>query len=103
MSKEIVKLINRAATSGTPIIQSMEYAYPDKGYTFINDQFMLGKDYLVAPIMEQGQTKREVVLPSGTWLGPDGRAYQGPTTSTFTAKLDDLLYFRKVQINKTKS
>jgi alpha-glucosidase len=33
----------------------------------LNDEFMLGQNLLIAPVVEQGQTKRMVYLPAGTW------------------------------------
>jgi len=95
LGNEITKLANRAAASGTPVIQSMEYAFPDKGYVDIHDQFMLGKDYFVAPIVEANQTKKEITIPKGNWLASDGKVYIGPTKQTFKVAIDDVLYFRK--------
>lgn len=33
----------------------------------LNDEFMLGRDLLIAPVVEQGATKRLVYLPAGSW------------------------------------
>ena len=68
----------------------------DKGYIDIRDQFMLGKDYFVAPVVEPNQTKKEVTLPKGNWLASNGKVYIGPTKETFKVTLDDVLYFKRV-------
>jgi len=93
---EITKLANRAASAGIPLIQSMEYAFPDQGYIDIHDQFMLGKDYFVAPIVEPNQSKREIIIPKGNWLASNGKVYIGPTKETFKIDIDEVLYFKKV-------
>ena len=86
-----------SATSGEPILRHMEYEYPHCGYEEINDQFMLGSDVLVAPVIIKGQTKREVVLPEGKWLfrGKEDRLYEGGKTVTVDAPLDTLPFFIK--------
>ncbi len=96
LGSQITKLANRAASSGVPLVQTMEYAFPDKGYIDIHDQFLLGKDYLVAPILEANQDKKEITFPKGNWLSPEGKVYIGPTKETLKVDLDDVLYFRKV-------
>ena len=34
----------------------------------MNDEFMIGSELLVAPVIEQGATKRLVYLPEGEWF-----------------------------------
>ncbi len=41
----------------------MEYVFPHQGYERVNDQFMLGDQILVAPVLEKGASKREVIFP----------------------------------------
>lgn len=91
----IMALVKEAAVSGEPIVRHMEYAYPHKGYAKILDQFMLGTDILVAPVLEKGQTSRDVVLPEGTWTYCDGVVYEGGGTVTVPAPIEVLPYFIK--------
>jgi len=93
----ILRLAGETAQSGTPIAQSMEYAYPNQGQEFNAGQFMLGPDMIVAPVLEKGQTKKKVWLPDGIWLGHDGKGYMGPRELTVSAPLDILPYFRRAQ------
>ncbi len=49
---------------------------------------------LVAPVVEEGATSREVYFPRGCWRSPDGgRRVRGPATREVTAPLERLPYF----------
>lgn len=58
---------------------------------------MLGQYVLVAPVIEEGATSRNIVLPAGTWEdGNDGTIYEGPLTLTdYPAPIEVLPYFIK--------
>lgn len=58
-------------------------------------EYLLGEDILVAPVLEQGATSRDVVLPAGSWVdGNDGTVYSGnQTLKDYPAPLDVLPYF----------
>ena len=62
----------------------------------INDQFVLGADVLVAPVMEQGAVQRLVVLPKGDWLYCDGKKYMGGQTVSVSAPIEMLPYFTRI-------
>src|SRR5688572_28938780 len=47
--QEIEKLSQHAATTGEPIVRMMEYEFPNAGYEKVEDQFLLGANFLVAP------------------------------------------------------
>ena len=50
--------------TGAPMVRSMDYHYPDMdGMSDINDQYLWGRDFLIAPVLTQGATSRSVVLP----------------------------------------
>lgn len=91
----IIDEVKKSAVSGEPIVRYMEYEYPNMGYERIYDQFMLGSDILVAPVVIKGQFKRDVVLPNGKWkyLGKD--EYEGGKTVTVDSPLEVLPYFIK--------
>ena len=75
----------------------MEYVFPHQGYDCVNDQFMLGNQILVAPILENGSSKREVILPMNTWRGFDGKLYQCPAKLSMAVGYDELSYFEKAE------
>ncbi|KAL3163000.1 hypothetical protein ABBQ32_009432 [Trebouxia sp. C0010 RCD-2024] len=51
-------------TQGTPIMRPLWYEFPEVAETYsLEEQFMFGPSMLVAPVMEQGSSSREVFLP----------------------------------------
>ncbi len=89
-------LVDKAHMDGQPIMRTLEYNYPHCGYEKINDIFMLGEDYLVAPVLVKGQIKKDIPLPAGKWLAWNGKEYQGGQTVTLDVTLADLPYFQKL-------
>ena len=67
-----------AGRTGEPILRSLEYVFPHRGYHDVKDEFMIGDDMLVVPMVSPG-TRREAVIPPGTWLADDGSTVRGPT------------------------
>ena len=67
------------------------------GFTAYNlDEFMLGENLLVAPVLEKGARQRRVAFPKGRWIDANGREYEGRQTRTLPAPLNTLLWFRRV-------
>jgi len=91
-----VRLAEESSKSGEPIVRNLEYNYPGKGYKAINDQFMIGENLLVAPVVHKGVRAREVVLPEGRWMAEDGTEYEGSTTIKIEVPLSRLPYFKKL-------
>jgi alpha-glucosidase (family GH31 glycosyl hydrolase) len=60
-----------------------------------SQQWMLGRDALVAPILYQGAAEREVSFPEGCWehQAPGGDTYQRPTKATVPGPLGQLPFF----------
>jgi alpha-glucosidase/alpha-D-xyloside xylohydrolase len=58
----------QARSSGMPMMRSMWLHYPnDKKARAIGDQYLWGRDLLIAPVYEKGATSRDVYLPAGQW------------------------------------
>jgi alpha-glucosidase (family GH31 glycosyl hydrolase) len=93
---EILALAREAARTGEPIVRSLEYSYPGRGYQAITDQFLLGPDVLVAPVVEKGSRRRKLAVPPGRWRGDDGQIVAGPATVEVEAPLERLPWFRRV-------
>ena len=87
----------KTGEDGEPILRSLEYNYPGQGYAAVIDQFMMGEDLLVAPVLKKGASSRKVVLPPGTWRGDDGRTYVGPAELTVETPLARLPHFTAVR------
>ncbi|EXJ72742.1 alpha-D-xyloside xylohydrolase [Cladophialophora psammophila CBS 110553] len=60
-------LMAQAHNKGMPVIRTLFLEFPDdKECWEVEDQYMFGHKYLVAPVMYKGMTRREVYLPRGT-------------------------------------
>ncbi|WP_195574156.1 glycoside hydrolase family 31 protein [Paenibacillus sp. 1001270B_150601_E10] len=92
----ILELAKQAARDGEPILRHMAYVYPNEQLEEVYDQFMLGDDLLVAPVLKKGQRSRMVVFPAGTWEDDQGARIQGPTVEEVEAPLHKLPWYRKV-------
>ncbi len=99
-------LFREATLTGAPVMRPLVWHYPADADTFnLNDQFMLGPDLLVAPILAPGLTARAVYLPKGKWyrwrevgrggdVAPPLRSpLQGPTHVAAEAPLEELPLF----------
>ena len=75
----------------------MEYQYPHKGYERVLDQFMLGEDILVAPVITKGQTERQIILPEGKWKYLGNTEYDGGKTVTVPSPIHILPYFERAK------
>lgn len=89
---QIMELAQRSAKTGELIISPLEYYFPNQGFDGVKDQFMLGANILVAPVVGQAN-KRDVILPRGKWISDDGKTYAGGKTYTIDVPLDRLPYF----------
>lgn len=95
MGPEILSLAQESARTGEPIMRHLAYAYPDGGYEWVNDQFLLGDDILVAPVLQKGAARRPIIFPPGTWLGDDGSRVEGPVEVEVPAPLARLPWYRR--------
>ncbi len=87
----IMKLVREAASNNEPAVRYMEYVFPHQGYERVIDQFMLGDDILVAPIVTKGAAERDVIVPAGKWkVYTTGEVIDGGRTIRVAAKLDEL-------------
>jgi len=58
-----------ARESGLPLMRAMLIEFPDdKEAVKAEYQFMLGAEMLVAPVVEENATSKEVYLPQGEWI-----------------------------------
>lgn len=98
MKDYISSIMDEASENGSPVIRTMFYEFPDDEKCWeVKEQYMFGNKYLVAPVMYQGMTKRNVYLPEGSWKSiHDGTEYKGETTITVDAPLDVIPVFEKI-------
>ncbi|MEO7221446.1 MAG: TIM-barrel domain-containing protein, partial [Devosia sp.] len=58
----------RCVATRTPLMRAMLLDHQDDPVALkLWDQYMLGRDLLVAPVIEEGVTSRDVYLPAGRW------------------------------------
>ena len=55
-------------TAGMPVMRPLEYHYPVGLSGSMTDEYLLGRDILVAPVLEEGAEERTVFLPDDIWL-----------------------------------
>lgn len=91
----IMKLWEEGVATGMPITRPLWLHYPDDDTARAQDQqFMLGPDVLVAPVVEANADSREIYFPEGCWRHPeDGSEFLGPQSVTISAPLDYLPYY----------
>ncbi|MBN1667233.1 MAG: hypothetical protein JW862_09090, partial [Anaerolineales bacterium] len=84
------------AQQGTPLVRPMFWEYPEEAAVDSQaDQFMLGPDLLVAPVLEANSQARQVWLPPGRWYSwwrPE-TWYQGPRLIQVETSLDEIPLF----------
>lgn len=91
-------LMKAAHEKGDPLMRPCFYDFPGDGKCWqLEDQYMYGPKYLVAPILAAGQKKREVYLPGQglKWKGADGTVYDGGKTVTVDSPLDTMPVFER--------
>lgn len=93
---KILNLAKSSSVDGEPIVRPMEYEFPHQGLSEIKDQFMQGKDILVAPVTIKGAKSRMVVLPKGNWEADDGSVYEGGQTIEIEVPIERLPWFKKI-------
>ncbi len=93
----ILQLAKESAKTGEPIVRSMEYVFPHQGYEKVSNQFLLGDNILIAPLLEKGEGSRKVLIPEGKWKNSDGKTIIGPRTIEITIAIDELPVFENVE------
>ena len=89
------RLFRTAARTGIPPARPLWLAYPGDREAAVQDQeWMLGPDGLVAPVVTDGARTRRVYLPRGCWREANGgRRRRGGRAVTVEAPLAVLPYF----------
>ncbi|NMA17952.1 MAG: hypothetical protein GX939_04245 [Clostridiaceae bacterium] len=83
--------------TGRPLMAHLIYDFfEDARVRDVEDEYLFGRDLLVAPIIEEGAAARAVYLPSGSWYDLwAGEKYQGGTEIACTCDLDRIpVYLR---------
>ncbi len=93
MLPQIMAVIKASVKTGEPVIRPLEYNYPNLGLENIKDEFMVGNEILVAPVVTESD-ERKVVLPAGTWIYQN-KNWAGGKTYSLKVQLNELPVFIK--------
>jgi len=87
--------LEEAHRTGVPLFRPLVLNYQDDPNTYnLEDQFMIGDDLLVAPILKSDVVRRLVYLPRGTWYDYwTNKQYQGNQTISVDAPLETVPIF----------
>lgn len=91
-------LMQDAHDFGNPLMRPLFYEFPeDKECWNVDNEYMFGDKMLVAPILYEGMTSRELYLPdSSSWVDIfDGKIYKGGQYVTVDANIDKIPVFIK--------
>jgi alpha-glucosidase len=65
---QVYQAMREASETGIPALRPLFLEFPEDPETYgIEDQFLFGRDLLVAPVVREGVSEREVYLPAGDW------------------------------------
>ncbi len=84
------------ASQGLPLVRPLNfYTSGSSKYDDITDEYLWGRDMLVAPVLTQGATERTIVFPDGLWVdyNTPTKLYHGGDTITYPAPLEVLPLF----------
>lgn len=83
-------LFRQCEQTGLPIMRPLVLHYQnDPEVINQNGEFLMGENLLVAPVLDQGATKKLVYLPEGKWYGfENGEEYEGGRYYMVEAPLD---------------
>jgi len=87
--------LEEAHRTGVPVFRPLVLNFQNDESTYnLDDQFMVGSDLLVAPVLKSGLTRRLVYLPEGIWYDYWTRKrYTGGTMIQFEAPLETVPLF----------
>ena len=96
MGDYLLETARQSARTGEPMVRHLEYEFPGEGFADCKDQFMIGDRYLVAPMIQKGNS-RSVRLPKGRWRDDQGKVHKGGKTIRIDVPIERLPYFERIQ------
>jgi alpha-glucosidase (family GH31 glycosyl hydrolase) len=79
------ELVTEAAETGLPVVRHPFMHYPEDSEVYgLDYQFMVGADFMVAPVLDPGEEEVEVYLPAGRWVHLwTGKEYGSPEEGVY--------------------
>ena len=99
MKPYLEALMKEASETGAPLLRTMFYEFPEDSVCWkLEDQYMFGDKYMVAPVLELGMRERQVYLPEGEWRDVNDAAnvIQGGKWITAAAPLEYIPVFERM-------
>uniref|UniRef100_A0AAV2L0V5 Glycosyl hydrolase family 31 C-terminal domain-containing protein n=1 Tax=Knipowitschia caucasica TaxID=637954 RepID=A0AAV2L0V5_KNICA len=102
--KTAIPLIEKYAEewrlTGQPIFRPMWWLSPSDPLTYtIDDQFLIGDELLVAPVVERGAVHRDIYLPDGGFQWQDSLTAQvfdgGTLLQDYSVALEEVAVFKR--------
>lgn len=87
-----------AYDTGIPLMRAMILEYPDDPESIrAESQFLIGRELLVAPVVERGAEVKRIYLPEGEWMlfGDRFSSYKGDQWIDFPVTLETIPLFVK--------
>jgi alpha-glucosidase (family GH31 glycosyl hydrolase) len=83
------------STKGIPLARQLNFYEPrNESLADINDSYLWGRDFLIAPIFEYNATQRSVIFPEGKWLNYNNLIeYSGGNTYSVSCNINDIPLF----------
>ena len=82
------RLVQNASQTGVPVDRALFINYPNdpEVLKLSYQEFLVGPDILVAPVLDPGVTSQKVYLPAGSWVHVwSGTAYRSPYKGQWVA------------------
>jgi alpha-glucosidase len=91
----IYNVMEEASRTGIPALRPLLLEYPEDGSAYgREDEFLFGSDLLVAPVLREAVTVRDVYLPAGDWHDFwTGRRHAGGRSFPVPVGLDSIPIF----------
>uniref|UniRef100_A0A0K8WHT9 Putative family 31 glucosidase KIAA1161 n=1 Tax=Bactrocera latifrons TaxID=174628 RepID=A0A0K8WHT9_BACLA len=96
------KYLSESMNEGLPLVRPLWMLDPhDPACLLVNDEFSVGEELIVAPILEKKSDEREVYLPQGVWKdGIDGSLRKGSRwMHNYKVPKDKIAHFVKMPDN----
>lgn len=81
---------------GLPMMRALFVEFPnDPGSWNVDDEYLYGSQILVAPLMHENETSRDVYLPPGTWIDyQTGQCYTGGWQTIKAGAIPEIILVR---------
>ncbi|XP_014228914.1 myogenesis-regulating glycosidase [Trichogramma pretiosum] len=99
IAPKVIDRMKLAVQTGAPVNPPIWWVDPeDQEAHKVSDEYLLGEEVLVAPVIHEGSLSRDVYLPKGRWRdGNDNKEYSGPLwINDYEAPIDVLPHFYKI-------